>query len=430
VDENQTQSAVKPRPLLYVVGPFPVASETFVAREIRGVIDHGLAVNVLAQARRSDEHLEEADRAWASDVMYGPNLLSLRVVAANIITLLRRPGQFVRMWRSLISLKHDRWRYLFRAVSIGLKAPIIANRVAQAGGAAHIHAQFATGQTELAIALGALLSCGYSFTAHARDIYAVPNALPEKIRRARFVVTCSLYNVDYLSRLSPDTEPNHVVRLFYGVDNDRLASVRPQLDSPNGSPLIFTAARLVAKKGFDTLIEACGVLRDRGVDFRCEIGGDGPLCEELAAQVERLKLEDRVQLLGWQSHDALLERYASATCFAQPCRVTGDGDRDGIPNALIEAMGASLPTIATPVSGIPELISDTENGLLVPPDDIEALVGALSRLLTEPELRVSLGNAARKTVSTEFDLKTNASTLAKMCQSMSQNPIAMQGDQS
>ena len=93
-------------------------------------------------------------------------------------------------------------------------------------------------------------------------------------------------------------------------------------------------------------------------------------------------------------------------------------------------MGASLPTIATPVSGIPELISDTENGLLVPPDDIEALVGALSRLLTEPELRVSLGNAARKTVSTEFDLKTNASTLAKMCQSMSQNPIAMQGDQS
>ena len=178
-------------------------------------------------------------------------------------------------------------------------------------------------------------------------------------------------------------------------------------------PLIVSVGRLRAKKGLDTLIEACAQLRDRGQPFRCEIVGYGEEQSRLAALITARDLDDHVTLAGKLTRDQVIARYARAALYVQPSRVAADGDRDGIPNVLLEAMAMGLPVLATRVSGIPELVHDRRNGLLVEPDAPAALAVAMSELLDDRALGARLGVAARATVTETFD---NDHNLRLVCQ--------------
>jgi len=255
----------------------------------------------------------------------------------------------------------------------------------------------------------------YSFTAHAKDIYVKtsPALLRDEAQAAQAVVTCTEYNRRYMSAQIGAAGVEKLHCIYHGLDLSEFAFSRPRaLDSK--PPLILSVARLVEKKGLSDLIFAADTLRRRDRNFRVEIVGDGPLRQSLEAQVQRMGLDDRVSFLGALPHDELRRIYQRACVFALPCVVAADGDRDGIPNVLLEAMASGVPVVSTPVSGIPEVVNSEAEGLLVPPGSPARLADAVDRLLNSPELREKLALAARAKIETSFSIERNSAQLLSL----------------
>jgi glycosyltransferase involved in cell wall biosynthesis len=216
-----------------------------------------------------------------------------------------------------------------------------------------------------------------------------------------------------MRRIAPEARI-HVI--YHGLVED----LRQALDDgaraprPNGSLRMLGVGRLVAKKGFDTFVDACAALQSDGIPFQATIAGpDGPCGRVVRELIVARGLEDRIHLAGAMSQDELLTEYARADAFCLPCRIVG-ADRDGIPNVLVEAMAAGTPVVSTCISGIPELVKTGVNGLLVAPDDPVALAGALRRLHGDPDLAARLGSAGRDTVRQRFDGERLARQLADL----------------
>jgi glycosyltransferase involved in cell wall biosynthesis len=299
-----------------------------------------------------------------------------------------------------------------------LQAAALADRLLTVGDVRHLHAHFAHGTTSVAWLASRMTGIPFSFTGHAKDIYAgslnPAGLLRRKLLAARFAVTCTDSNRQHLQALAPEAS---VHRLYHGLNAD-LAEL---LSSPNGagSPRhalhVLGAGRLVEKKGFDVLLEACALLVSRGVNVTVTLAGEeGDQSHTLRRQVERLGLVARVRLCGPLSQAELLSQLRAASVFCLPCRVLQNGDRDGIPNVLVEAMASGVPVVTTPVSGIPELVSHGVNGLLVPPDDSAQLANALARLHGDADLHERLARTAEATVRERFDGETLARELAAL----------------
>jgi glycosyltransferase involved in cell wall biosynthesis len=272
-----------------------------------------------------------------------------------------------------------------------------------------IHAHFVDRAATLALVAGRLLRVPYSLTAHANDIYVNPVLLPEKLSGAKFITTCTAYNKAHLSQILRDELINGKLHLVYhGLDT---SNYTPPSQPHEGQPLVLSVGQLKEKKGFAHLVAACRHLKDRGCDFTCEIVGEGPQRQELEALIAQLGLEDTITLCGAAPHEAVIEKYGRATLFVLPCITAHDGDRDGIPTVLMEAMAMQLPIVSTHHSGIPELVQDKINGLLLPPGDEEALANALAELLDNPALRRQLGQRGREKVIEDFEVEQNVRRL-------------------
>jgi glycosyltransferase involved in cell wall biosynthesis len=254
-----------------------------------------------------------------------------------------------------------------------------------------------------------LTGLSYSFTAHAKDIYTTrPVRIAERMREARFVVTCTHYNHQYLVSLVDSQTAQRIWCIPHGVD---LRRFHPGPPARSQLPLILAVGRLVEKKGLTYLVEACALLQRQGVSFQCWIVGSGPLRDPLREQIKTLGLENTVELHGFRTQEELVESYRQATVCALPCIVLENGDRDGIPNVLVEAMAMGLPVVSTSISGIPELVEHERTGVLVPPRDPPALAAALARLLADPHQCQQLGSAASLSVTERFDLARNVERL-------------------
>jgi glycosyltransferase involved in cell wall biosynthesis len=221
------------------------------------------------------------------------------------------------------------------------------------------------------------------------------------------VLTCTAVNQRYLAGLADQDTP---VRLAYhGVDVNRFRVLRSGDPPRNGeAPLILSVARLCEKKGLEFLIEACRILVDRGVNFQCQIVGYGPLDDKLRKMIASLALQDRVCLLGKMTQDQLATLYPQADLFVLPCLVLENGDRDGIPNVLFEAMVCGVPIISTEIAGIRELIEHQKNGVLVEQRNSPALADAMELLIGSPELRNDLARKGRQTVLEGFTRESSA----------------------
>jgi glycosyltransferase involved in cell wall biosynthesis len=273
----------------------------------------------------------------------------------------------------------------------------------------HLHAHFATASTTVARLAARFARIPYTMTAHAKDIFhesVRPEDLRRKLQDAAGTVTISDYNLEYLHE-SYGPAAEDVRRIYNGLELERFPYEEPRRRVPE----IVAVGRLVEKKGFADLIEACSLLRDRGVKVRCLIVGLGEQEPELRAAVERLGLGNRVELPGPRPQGDLIEAVGRAAVFAAPCVIGGDGNRDGLPTVLLEAMALGTPCVSTDVTGIPEVLRDGETGLMVPQRDPAALADAIERLLADPELRVRLAGRARRLVEAEFDVHRNAALL-------------------
>ena len=282
----------------------------------------------------------------------------------------------------------------------------------------HIHAHFAHGATTVAWVASMVTGLPFSFTGHAKDIYSPSlnpgGLLPRKLRAARFAVTCTETNREHLRLLAPEAE---VHRIYHGLNAElaRLLDGAPPAREPSAAFRVLAVGRLVEKKGFDVLVEACAELRRSGVDLQAAIVGEpGEHEDELRRLIRVHGLGEAVTLAGPMTQAELRREYERAAALCLPCRVMSNGDRDGIPNVLVEAMACGLPVVTTAVSGIPELVVDGENGLLVPPDDPGAVAGSLRRLRDEPELARRLGEQGRASVAERFDGDALARQLADL----------------
>jgi glycosyltransferase involved in cell wall biosynthesis len=419
---------VSPEPIAYILGTFPQPSQTFIAREIRGLRQCGIPILIFALTRRPREALEEADRIWYDDVHFVPRVLTPSVVGATLQLLGRSPSKVLRACARVIALPHRPRVLALRAIALSMAATWIARTIERLGGCRQVHAHFALAQTEVAMVVSALLGRPFSFTAHARDIYATPSALEAKMQAAATVVTCTAFNVEHLRGLSADLPADRIQLVHHGVDASaasRVAARRQPQIACSTVPVILAAGRLVEKKGFDTLIAACGQLRRNGIAFRCRIYGTGSLLTRLRRQVVAGSLTEVVELPGWISPDRLLEQMGGAAVFAMPSRVSRGGDRDGIPNVVLEAMASGVPVVATRVSGIPEAIVDDVTGLLVQPDNAIAFAHALQRILTDDRLAAELGARARARIDEEFTLQVASERLARLFGFTARQPAMM-----
>jgi glycosyltransferase involved in cell wall biosynthesis len=257
-----------------------------------------------------------------------------------------------------------------------------------------------------------MIGIPFSFTAHARDLYQVSEkALTDRIRAAKAVVTCCRANLHYLNQIAPSQQSKFVL-IYHGVNlNDFQPPSSVETYSTSTKPLILSVGRLVEKKGFQDLLQALLIVKERDEEFHCVIYGDGPLCAQLRDWIEQHGMAGEVTLMGDRTQQELISVFKSATLFALTPVQTADGDRDGIPNVLVEAMAVGLPVITTAVSGIPELVEHDRNGLLYQPHDVDGIASGILELLRNAEKRRQFGSAGSKKVREQFDVNQAAKQL-------------------
>ena len=377
----------------YVLKVFPRLSETFVVTELLAHQRAGLALEVFSLRPSPDRgvHAEHAELDAAvtylrnEGISVGVVLDSLRTAAAigDVAALIE-------------SSRSQHPRELVQAIEL---AAAVRER-----GITHLHAHFATVAATVARLAAQLAGVTYSVTAHAKDIFhedVTDEHLERELAGAASVITVSDFNVDHLRSRVPAA---HVQRVYNGLPLERFP-YEPPRPRP---PAVVGVGRLVEKKGFGDLVTACSLLAREGRDFTCTIVGGGALEGELRDLVARLGIEDRVTLTGPRGQDEVRAAVRGAAVLAAPCVVGSDGNRDGLPTVLLEAMALGTPCVSTDVTGIPEVLVDGETGLMVPQGDPASLAAAIARLLDDADLRVSLAAGARRLVEERFDVDRNA----------------------
>lgn len=395
----------------YVVSAWPRLSETFILNEVVGVERLGVRLQIFTVKAANDKSVHPK----VAEVRAPVTCLSMKrnhkaIGLASVRLFLRRPVRFCQT-----GLRALRYRRL-AALRCFFQATYLAQMLFRES-LTHLHAHFAHDPTLVTMFAHYLTGIPYSFTAHAKDIYVKtsPDLLRAEVQSAQTVVTCTEYNRRYISTQIGSASNGKLHCIYHGLDLSQFKFCSPR--AANGEPpVILSVARLVEKKGLSDLILAADNLRQRGRRFLVEIVGDGPLRQSLEAQVRQLGLSDQVRFLGPLPHERLCSIYQRVAIFALPCIVAADGDRDGIPNVLLEAMASGVPVVSTPVSGIPEVIRSEAEGLLVPPNSPAGLADAVDRLLSSPGLGERLALAARAKIETCFSIERNSAQLVSLFQ--------------
>jgi glycosyltransferase involved in cell wall biosynthesis len=281
--------------------------------------------------------------------------------------------------------------------------------VFKAQGIGHIHAPWADGPATAAWAASYFSGIPFSFSARARDLHPPDGALLEKMAAAKLVRTNTLANRDYLAGLAPQCA-HKLVNVYNGVS--LAAPARRELAA--GPPhRLLAIGRLVPKKGFATLVEAVRLLVQQGQDIDLTIAGDGPERRRLAELVQRCGLGGRVSLPGFAPHAQVPGLLAAAHLLVMPSQIAPSGDRDGIPNVILEALAAETPVVATPVAGIPEVIRPGDTGWLAPPENPQAIAAAIAAALADPDAARRLARRGQALVRREFDSRENYGRLKR-----------------
>lgn len=390
--------------VIYFVSLFPCWSETFIVREINELIKLGVDVRIVSLKHASEKLVQSDAKALLDRVVY-PKTGAGAALGA-VAQCLMHP------WRSLAELTRLLSGLASRPEALA-KTLIVWWRTLGLIGTMrhlqpdHLHAHWATYPSTAAMLASRRIGVPYSFTAHAHDIFLEDHYLAQKMRSAAFGVTISEFNRKYLAdKVSPIALER--MRIVHCGVSPRDFVFAPALRQPGQ---LLAVGRLDEIKGFRHLVDACHLLAQRGVEFQCNVIGDGPLRAELEQRIAQASLTDKVRLLGVRKQEEVRHFLAEASMFVLPSVVTSRGDRDGIPVALMEAMAVGLPVVSTRVSGIPELVEHGVSGLLAEPGDAANLADCIQQLLVSPERAQQMAVRARQQVEHDFDIAIEARKL-------------------
>jgi glycosyltransferase involved in cell wall biosynthesis len=404
------------RTVAIVLKGYPRLSETFIANEIRALEIRGLNIHLVSLRHPTDPDIHPVHREIQAPVLYLPEYLY------------RDPMRVLRGWRA--ARKHAGWRAALKCFLGDLRRDKSPNRIRRFGQAlvlAHempdhvgaIHAHFLHTPASVARYCAMIRGLDWTGSAHAKDIWLTPDwELSEKIADCAWLTTCSVAARDHLVALT--AEPGKIALTYHGIDPLRFPP--PPTPVPGreaardgGDPAdplrILAVGRAVEKKGFNILLDALALLPP-SLHWRFEHVGGGVLLDRLRRQADAVGIADRVAWRGAMSQDLIVDRYRDADLFVLPSRIADDGDRDGLPNVLLEAQSQSLACIASRVSAVPELIADGETGVLVAPDDAAALAAAIEQLARDPARRQDLGRAGAARTREAFSFDDGIESLA------------------
>ncbi|HKX08346.1 MAG TPA: glycosyltransferase family 4 protein [Stellaceae bacterium] len=397
----------------FVLKGYPRLSETFIAQEIRALEQRGLDIRIISLRHPTDRKRHPIHAEIVARVLYLPEYLW------------REPLRVLRGWcasRALPGYRGARAKFLR-----DLRRDLTPNRIRRFGQAlvlaselpgdvTQLHAHFM--HTPASVARYAALMRGLRWTlsAHAKDVWTTPAwEQREKLAECGWAVTCTEAGAAHLRALAP--EPGRATLIYHGLDGARFPPPARRVGPLDGSDAadpvqLLSIGRAVAKKGFDDLLTALARL-PRALAWRLTHIGGGPLLASLKQQAMALGVADRIRWLGAQAQETVLAAYREADLFVLASRVSADGDRDGLPNVLLEAQSQRLAVISTALPGIAELVEPEATGLLVPPGEPPALAAALERLIRDPQERARLGAAGESRVRSRFTLEAGIEQLAE-----------------
>jgi glycosyltransferase involved in cell wall biosynthesis len=390
--------------LAYLFERFPSFTQTFCYREIGELRRQGVAPAIFSVRRPLNEPAQDWDPAIAREVQYLPRDEHL---VAEVDRALRKGKLPARVAHEIAAWgRQTDFLRLYQAAWLGPRLQALDVR--------HVHAHFAGLAARTAYWIERFFEVGFSFTAHANDIFAPKPfqiSLGTLVGATRAVVAVSDFGANFLREKFPEAA-SKIERIYNGIELDRFEPA----ERSERPPAIISIGRLIEKKGFRDLIEACRLLQERELDFRCEIVGEGPLDNVLRKQIASAGLTRRVTLAGPLPQLGVVTRLARSTIFALPCVTEVGGGMDNLPTVVLEAMAAALPVVSTSIAGVPEMVAEGVTGLLVPENQPGALADALERLCLDRALARSLGEAGRERAVRLFRIEESGHRLRALFQ--------------
>ncbi len=399
-------------PLGWFAPELPSVSGTFVFREVLSLREKGVSIRTFSMHPTDVARLDETARPFVAEteVLYASRA---RLLRGALATALRHPIRAVTT--GLVALRDG---LCGRFASHGKRPKVVAWWIAgldlagrlERARVRHLHVHFAHAPASIAMYACRVLRIPFSVTAHANDLYVEESLLREKVQRAACFVTISEFNRRFLTERT-GLPASRIGIVHCGVDTACFAFRDAERNVQGERRTLLGVGRLVPKKGFDLLLDAAAPLLEEDPRLRVVLAGDGPELGHLQERAAILGIQDQVEFAGVVDRDRILELFDESALFALPCRISPDGDRDGVPVVLMEAMAVGLPVVSTALSGVPELVLEGRTGLCVPPGDVDALRAALRGILCAPETAARHARAGRDLVEREFDLHRNAARL-------------------
>ena len=411
--KSHTTASMTRGKVAYMMSRFPKITETFILYEMLAMEQQGIAVEVFPLRRERTSVVHPEAVPFVERAHFQP-LLSIAILHAHLTFLRKKPLAYLSALGSLLRANLGSLRYFTGALALFPKAVYFANQMA-AEGITHIHAHFASHPAAAAFVIHRLVGIPYSFTAHGSDLHRDRHMLREKVADAAFVVPISNYNRQIILDECDGQFSDKVIVIHCGVDTTvfQVRTAPTPYAEGKGPFSVLCIGTLHEVKGQTYLIEACRLLRERGIRIACHFAGDGPDLAALTAQAAQAGVTEQMHFHGRLTRDEVVRLLHQADAVATPSVPTSDGRREGIPVALMEAMGSGVPVVASNLSGIPELVEDGVCGLLAQPGDAVGLADALEKLYHAPEVRQRFAALGRDKVIREFDLTTNAALLAQ-----------------
>lgn len=389
-------------PFTYLFERFPSFGQTFCYREVEEIYRQGTTPPIFSIRNPKDEPPQDWDSRIVSRVRYLPQ-------EKELLESVHRAAKKRRLNPEIVGALGEWGRRtdflrLYQAAYIGLQL--------QEEGISHVHAHFAGMAARTAFWIATFFPITFSFTAHANDIFAPRNfevGLDKLIAAATVIITETDYSENFLRERFP-AQSERIHRVYNGVDLAGFGRATFSTDPP----LVISVGRLIPKKGFANLLHACVLLVGRGVSFRCEIFGEGPLDNQLRQQITELDLQDIVQLPGPKPQLEVRERLAASCAFVLPSVAEAEGGMDNLPTVIMEAMATRLPVISTRLGGIPEMVIENRTGFLVPSEDVAKLAGAIEKVINDRSLARRLGETGYERAQTLFSIEKNVRQLSAL----------------